>query len=61
MTMNKTSTITRHQNPSTNVEISVKQPNNTILNQNSIILIQTNNNNLTHPTRIKELEKNVIN
>ena len=35
----------------------MKQPNNTILQQTSIILIQTNNNNLTHPTTIKELEK----
>ena len=45
------------KNLSTNVEINMKQPNNTILQQSSIISIQTTNNNLTHPTRIKELEK----
>ena len=33
------------------------QTNNKILQQTSAILLQTNNNRLTHPTRIKELEK----
>ena len=35
----------------------MKQPNNAILQQTGIILIQTNTNNLTHPTKINELEK----
>ena len=49
--------ITTSKHPSTNVAISMKQPNNTILQQTGITLIQTNTNNLTHPTKIKELEK----
>ena len=32
-----------------------------ILQQISIILLQTNNNKLTHPTSIKELEKMLLN
>ena len=38
----------------------MKQPNNTILQQTGIILIQTNTNNLTHLTKIKELEKSSL-
>ena len=49
--------ITTSKHPSTNVAISMKQPNNAILQQTGIILIQTNTNNLTHPTKINELEK----
>ena len=45
------------KNPSTNVEINMTQTNNKILQQTSTILLQTNNNRLTHPTSIKELEK----
>ena len=32
-----------------------------MIQQTSIILLQTNNNKLTHPTSIKELEKTSIN
>ena len=37
------------------------QTNNTIIQQTSIILIQSNNNKLKHPTSIKEIERTSIN
>ena len=59
--MNKPSIIDRHQkNPSINVEISMTQTNNTIIQQTSIILLQTNNNKLKYPTSIKEIERILI-
>ena len=45
----------------TSVEISMTQTNNIIIQHTSIILLQTNNNKLTHHTSIKETERTSIN